>query len=95
MRTFLITLLMIFASQVVAEVNFPETKYEIADCISPTDPTWSWFGKTARVEDVVYSKKLKGFTYRLYIPESDISEYGLFGIWIIDLQTLKLIRCPF
>ena len=95
MRTFLIALLMTFASQVVAEVNFPDTKYEISDCISPIDPTWSWFGQIARVEDIVYSKKLKMFAYRLYIPESDISEYGLFGIWIIDLQTFKLIRCPF
>ena len=51
MRTFLIALLMTFASQVVAEVNFPETKYEISDCISPIDPTWSWFGQIARVSE--------------------------------------------
>ena len=84
MRTFLITLMMIFASQVVAEVNFPETKYEIADCISPTDPTWSWFGKTARVEDVVYSKKLKGFTYRLIFLKATLvsTDFLVFGLSI-------------
>ncbi len=56
-----IALLMTLASQVVADVNFPKTKYEISECITPTDPNWSWFGESARVEDIVYSKKLESF----------------------------------
>ena len=92
----LITLLLIsFSTHAMAEIEFPETKYNISDCISPTDPSYSWFGKPARVDDIVYSKKIKDFTYRLFIPKSNISQYGLFSIWLIDLQTFKLIRCPF
>ena len=95
MRILLTLLLISFSTHAMAEIEFPETKYIISDCISPTDPSYSWFGKSARVEDIVYSKKIKDFTYRLFIPNSNISQYGLFSIWLIDLQTFKLIRCPF
>jgi hypothetical protein len=57
----IILLLISFSTQAMAEIEFPETKYNISDCISPTDPSYSWFGKSARVEDIVYSKKIQRF----------------------------------
>ena len=90
-----LTFLMIIGSQVYAHLNFPDTKYNVGECITPTDPAWSWFGETARVEDVVYSKRYEAFVYHLYIPESAISPFGVFDIESIDYMTFKLRRCPF
>ena len=97
MRTILIIMALTatLGTQVKAEIQFPKTKYEIFDCITAIGPSWSWFGKTARVEDIVYSKSQKEFAYRLFIPDSDTSKFGLFGIWIIDNKTAKLTECPF
>ena len=77
-----------------ANVAFPETLYEIGDCITPTDPTWSWFGKHAKVADIVYSKYFGAFTYLLFIPESLIQPHGQFRILSIEDKTAKLSQCP-
>ena len=57
----------LFANQASADVSWPKTKYGIGDCITPTDTNWSWYGKTASIEDVVFSKYLNNFAYQLYI----------------------------
>ena len=91
----LLVVLMSSATQTAAHLNFPDTKYDIDECITPTDPAWSWFGETARVEDIVYSKHYEAFVYHLYIPKSAISPFGVFDIGSIDYMTFKLRRCPF
>ena len=91
----LLVLLMSSATQAAAHLNFPDTKYNIGECITPTDPAWSWFGETARVEDIVYSKHYEAFVYHLFIPKSAISPFGMFAIESIDYMTFKLRRCPF
>ena len=67
MRTIVITLALVatLGTQAGAEIQFPKTKYEIFDCITAIDPSWIWFGKTARVEDVVCNVRLPvgHFTY--------------------------------
>lgn len=77
-----------------ASVTFPDTLYEIGDCITPIDPTWSWFGKHAKVADIVYSKHFGAFTYLLFIPESLIQPHGQFNIVDIEDKTAKLSQCP-
>ena len=91
----LLVVLMSSATQTAAHLNFPDTKYDIGECITPTDPAWSWFGETARVEDIVYSKHYEAFVYHLYIPKSAISPFGVFDIGSIDYMTFKLRRSPF
>ena len=91
----LLAFLMTLGSQVgAADVSLPDTKYEVGDCITPTDPDWSWFGASARVEDIVYSKKYQDFIYYLYFPKSAVSMFGFFDIERIDYTTFKLKRCP-
>ena len=83
------------AAPMTAEISFPKAKYSIGDCITPTDPNWSWFSETAMIEDIVYSKRSEAFVYWLFIPESSISKHGLFDIQSIDMMTSKLRSCPF
>ena len=90
----IIALLMTFSTQVFAQFDLPNTNYNVGDCITPTDPNWSWFGKSARVEDVVYSNKYTSFFYYLHIPESAVQPFGMFRIADIDEMTFKLRRCP-
>ena len=87
----MITLALIatLGTQAGTDIQFSKTKYEIFHCITAIDPSWSWFGKTARFEDITYSKSQMEFAYRLFIPDSDISKFDLFGIWAIDTQTAK------
>ena len=44
--------------------SYAEPKYERGDCITPVDPSYSWFGKYAIVE--AYSA-VEGFTGKSYI----------------------------
>ena len=73
-----------------ADISFPDTKYEVGDCITPTDLDRVWFGKSARVEDMVYSKKYEDFVYDLYIPESAVSIFGTFKLERIDHMIFEL-----
>jgi len=77
-----------------AHVTWPSTKYEVGDCITPTDTTWSWYGKTASVEDVVFSKYLNGFAYQLYIRGLNRKYFDKFSINSIDNFTAKVTPCP-
>lgn len=43
----------LFASPLVAGIN---PKYKKGDCITPTQSSYSWFGKIARVEAVSHIK---------------------------------------
>ena len=82
------------ASYANAHVTWPSTKYEVGDCITPTDTTWSWYGKTASVEDVVFSKYLNGFAYQLYIRGINRKYFDKFSINSIDNFTAKVTPCP-
>ena len=77
-----------------AHVTWPNTKYEVGDCITPTDTTWSWYGKTASVEDVVFSKYLNGFAYQLHIRGLNRKYFDKFSINSIDNYTAKVTPCP-
>ena len=81
-------------SYVNAHVTWPNTKYEVGDCITPTDTTWSWYGKTASVEDVVFSKYLNGFAYQLHIRGLNRKYFDKFSINSIDNFTAKVTPCP-
>ena len=93
----ILTVLLAFvlsASYANAHVNWPNTKYEVGDCITPTDTTWSWYGKTASVEDVVFSKYLNGFAYQLHIRGLNRKYFDKFSINSIDNYTAKVTPCP-
>lgn len=93
----ILTVLLAFvlsASYANAHVTWPNTKYEIGDCITPTDTTWSWYGKTASVEDVVFSKYLNVFAYQLHIRGLNREYFDKFSINSIDNFTAKVTPCP-
>lgn len=76
-----------------AEVRFPNHLYDVGDCITPLDPSWSWFGIVARVNDLVYSKEVGNFAYLLEFVSGDQNNV-LFSIAAIDAKTAKLTSCP-
>lgn len=77
----------------IADVEFPSTKYDIGDCIISISSTSSWYGKEAKVIDVVYGKFINGYVYYLQIPESSISLNGFFSIDYIDAYTSQVTQC--
>ena len=87
---FVITTFFSFAN---AHVSWPNTKYQVGDCITPTDTTWSWYGKTASIEDVVFSKYLNGFSYQLRIYGLNRQYFDKFDINSIDNYTAKVTPC--
>ena len=90
MRWFAFVLCLMLPSWAAAEVSWPETKYAIGDCITPTNPDWSWFGKYAFVEDIIYSKSFDQFAYILWIE----GRPGTHSIWSTENETSKLTKCP-
>jgi len=54
-------------------------KYQKGDCITPTDKSYSWFGKFARVEAVSAIGGYVGLQYVLAFPSS-VSNSVLFSI---------------
>ena len=76
------------------DLKWPETKFEIGDCITPIDTTWSWYGKTAVIEDIVLSQFLEAFAYELHIYNINRAYYSKFAIVSIDNYTVKVSPCP-
>jgi hypothetical protein len=76
MRLITLIFLLIAPSFVAAELEWPDTKYEMGTCITPTNTTWSWFGYTGRIQDIVYSKLTNSFAYKI-----DISDWYLKGTY--------------
>jgi len=89
-----LSLLLLISPAYAHDVSWPKTKYNISDCITPTDTTWSWYGKTALVEDVVLSKYLNGFAYQLRIYGLNRQQSNKFSINSIDNFTAKVTPCP-
>jgi hypothetical protein len=58
-------------------------KYQKGDCITPTDTSYSWFGKAARVEAVTAVDGYVGTHYILAFPNS-ISNSVIFST---DIET--------
>ena len=63
MRFIVLIFLLIAPSFVAAELRWPDTKYDMGTCVTPTNTAWSWYGFTGYIEDIVYSKFLEGFAY--------------------------------
>ena len=68
-------------------------KYKKGDCITPTDTTYSWFGKLARVEAVTPIDGYTGKHYILAFPSS-ISSSVIFSTDIEDkTKTVDKSKC--
>lgn len=77
------------------DIKWPKTNYESGICITPLNTSWSWYGKTANVEDIVFSKYLNGFAYKLHIYGMNRQQYSdLFSISQIDANTAEVKPCP-
>ena len=69
---------------------FDQPKYELGDCITPTDPISSWYGEYARVDDFVpKSKDFSGSAYVLWFPNYK-SNTALFRKAFIESDTKKV-----
>jgi len=60
-----IMFLLLFLNIAFSASSNNEPKYKRGDCITPTDNTYSWFGKYARVEGVGSIDGFSGKTYAL------------------------------
>lgn len=77
------------------KINWPKTKYEDGMCITPTNTSWEWYGQTGYVQDIVYSKYLDGFAYKIKIyGMTGVELYDLFAIPAIDTNTAQVRPCP-
>ena len=86
------------------KIEWPEHKYDVGDCLTPTNTTWGWYGATAMVDDVVFSKATEAFVYVLYMLErqnigslSETYKLNLIGystIVELDENTVKVFPCP-
>ena len=88
-RLILILVLIVPKIAVAQNIDCPETNFEPGDCITPTDPSWSWFGKIGIIEDIVYGK-VHQYSYFITID----GKAGLFDIPSVDYAAVKLLRCP-
>lgn len=94
MRHIALILILIAPNWAVAELRWPDTKYDMGTCVTPTNTTWSWYGKTGYIEDIVYSKFLEGFAYKITIRGLDRMQfYDLFAIPSIDANTAQVTPC--
>ena len=82
----------VYHNEATPDVEWPNTKYQAEDCITPTNINWSWYGEFAYVVDVAFSKNYEQFVYVLDI--NDASGTGLFSIAQIENNTAKLTGCP-
>ena len=55
MKYFIVILCYLLSLNVSAHIE--ESKYSRDDCITPKVPSWSWYGKFAKVEALTYDKK--------------------------------------
>lgn len=97
MRLIALIFLLVAPSFVGAKqkIDWPTTKYEDGVCITPTNTSWTWYGKTAYIEDIVYSKYLDGFAYKINIYGLDRMQfYDFFAIPSIDANTAQVQPCP-
>ena len=95
MKHLLLILLFITPSLALSDVNWPKTKFDVGDCITPTNTTWTWYGKTAVIDDLVFSKFLDGFAYQIHIFGLNRYEFfDKFDIPSIEDNTAKVTPCP-
>jgi hypothetical protein len=76
------------------DIEWPETKYRVGDCITPVDPLWAWFGEPALVTDIVYSQRYESFLYHLRIKEALNWVSNIDYVSAVDRYTAKLSSCP-
>ena len=87
MKNILLTL-MVFGIVGCAEVLDPP-KYQLGDCITPTDKAYSWYGEYAKVEAYVQKAKgISGSSYVLWFPNYK-SNNNIF-VKDIELSTKKV-----
>lgn len=91
--TILFAILVLFTINVKADINFPNMKYQIGDCIISTDNGSSWYRKEAKVIEIVYAKGIQNYAYYLELPESTIAKNGFFSIDWIETNTAKASSC--
>lgn len=75
-------------------IDWPNAKYETGDCITPVDPVCDWYGKAAKVLDLMYSKDTKQFMYHLRMQRNGRFDGVVYFQQPIESLTRKLTRCP-
>lgn len=83
------------AYHTVETIEWPNTKYNTGDCITPIDPDWPWYGQVAKVIDLMYSKDTKQFMYYMRLDQDGRWDGVVYLRMPLETQTAKLTRCPF
>lgn len=80
-----------FPSIVVAQTfEMPQTRFQIGDCIKTWDKNISWYGKTAKIYDIIRSKRLNYYAYVIETSRLKRREYVY--IELTDSRSDK-VRC--
>ena len=53
----------------------PPTKFQIGDCIKTWDKNISWYGKTAKIYDIIHSKQWRAYVYVIETSRLKRREY--------------------
>ena len=94
MRFITLIFLLVAPSFMAAEIRWPASKYDMGTCVTPTNTTWSWYGYPGYIEDIVFSKYLENFAYKITIYGVDSEgTFDLFAIYSIDTNTAQVIPC--
>ena len=95
MRLITLIFLLVVPSFGAAELRWPDTKYDVGTCITPTNTKYFWYGKTGYILDLVYSKKQQRFLYNIFIEGlGGQADMLLFPLAILDNNTAEVTPCP-
>jgi hypothetical protein len=93
MMKVLVSMLFGFVSSAWAlEIVITDLKYRVGDCITPTNPNYTWFGKVAKVRMVGITddaRSTNGYALEFVKDsfENGMSNYGIFAGFIDNNTT--------
>ena len=91
MRWIAVILCLMLPSGAVGQTfEMPQTRFQIGDCIKTWDKNISWYGKTAKIYDIVRSKRLNYYAY--VIETSPLKRREYVYIELTDNRSDK-VRC--
>jgi hypothetical protein len=65
-----------FAEQALTQTfEMPQTKFQIGECIRTWDKNISWYGKTAKIYDIIRSTRMNYFVYVIETSRLKRREY--------------------
>ena len=96
MRLITLIFLLIAPSFVAAEIRWPDTKYDVGMCLTPTNTEYYYYGKTAHVMDIFYSKNTREFKYDIIIVDFNPghNQRLTLPVNMIDNNTAQVQPCP-